>query len=329
MLWVSGGLTVWLLVTASLLLVTGNGIRVLRAVSSLREAEGALWAGCTAQALTFPPILGLAMTGIALFSVLTCAESSGPLVHACLHTIAHWCGHSSFSAAWEVHDLSWLVSAWTVGAFFLAFLIHRRSHRLRRSPPSPKLLLAARTIHWDERLPLWEAETEAPSGLVGLRHPFVFVARWLISLLRLEELQAVLRHERAHWHRRDNWWRCLLFSVAFLFWFVPSVRWLYREWRQAAEEAADDLAAPDPITARHLAHALQRVWTEIPEPFPSFADDGVQRRIRRLLSRPATPQERKGGKGWEVLAMATFALTPLFAPPLWFTLHCLTEVLLL
>ncbi len=220
------------------------------------------------------------------------------------------------------------VFAWLVSIGVLCKLLAKRQPTLRRLTPSSKLRRAMAKAAIPNSLTIWEAETDAPAGLVGLRRPFIFVSRWLVRQLSLPALTTVLRHEYAHWQRQDHWLRSLLFVVSLTFSFVPFVLWLQREWRQASEEAADDWAAPNETTALALAQALSTVRQQT-APLGLGLDNGhLERRIARLQQRRSanTTANWLGG----VALLSGLAVATLFslAPPLWSSLHCLAETLL-
>lgn len=327
MRWLLAWFTVWFIVTAPLLLTVAGSLWSLRRWTALGYVDGACWAQWTAMALLMPAMAGATLASAAIISVLLCGEIQHSFAHACLHPVRHWCGHSSPLVVNNTRWLLWLIVFWlTITSALVIFSSYRQPAR-RLFPPSRKLRIAAEKLTWDDRLTLWEAETKEAAGLVGLGRPFVFVSRWLLARLDLPTLQVVLRHELAHWYRQDNWMRWLLFTVAVLFSFVPLVRWLYREWRQACEEAADDWAAPDPLTARFLAKALHVVLHAAPSSGLGLTSEGIARRIARLHRNSRTIT-----KTFEVIRLSTFGISLILTllafvfPSVWWTLHCFAEV---
>lgn len=319
-----------MLITAPFLLAAGLNLWLLRHSKSLRAADGALWAKWTAMALALPPVFGVLLTTVAFFSIVFCTEPHLSLLHDCLHAIRHWCGHVSKTAQTEAHLLLWLTTAWFCISGIILLLAWGRQPIPLRLPPSIKLRRVADAAGLTNQLPLWEAETDKPAGLVGVWRPFIFVAHWLVQQLTAPALQVVLRHEWAHWLRRDHLTRWMLFGIAVLFGFIPFVRWLHKEWRRACEEAADDWAAPDAVSAHHLAVALQTVQQRTAMIALGLTSGHLTHRIVRLqqMPRPA----RDGATEWFPIISTVFILTCVLSmtalPPVWFTLHCLAETLL-
>ncbi len=323
------GLVLWFLLSALLLGMTGGILWTLRQLTPLRQWDGAKWARWTALALLLPLLWASGLTAAGLLSVSECPDVSSVWLHGCLHSIRHWCGHASESAYRESLWLLWGILGWLSIASALWFLAMRRQPQLRRLPPSTKLRRALKQASVPASLPVWEAVSDAPAGLVGVWRPFLFVAQWMVQRLSLPALCAVLRHECAHWHRRDHWLRWLFFGIALLFALVPFVHWLHREWRQAAEEAADDWASTDEQTAHALAQALTTARQEAVAVGVGFGSEQLERRIQRLKKR--RHHAVKEDPWWTALVfvggLVVTALT-FFLPPLWLTLHCFAEALL-
>lgn len=74
--------------------------------------------------------------------------------------------------------------------------------------------------------------------LTGLFHPVILVPEKHYSEL---ETTLILRHELAHYVRRDLWGRTLAALVAAIHWFNPAVRWICREYTHQCELACDSL----------------------------------------------------------------------------------------
>jgi Zn-dependent protease with chaperone function len=111
------------------------------------------------------------------------------------------------------------------------------------------------------------------------------VARSVLDALTPAELQAVLEHEAAHVHARDNVKRWLLACAPTLGWRRAALG-LERAWEEAAEHEADRASG----VGLHLASALiktARLARGGPGPLaPAAAFHGggnVARRIRELV----------------------------------------------
>ncbi len=97
----------------------------------------------------------------------------------------------------------------------------------------------------------------AISGIIRQR---VAVSRGVLQALTGEELEAALRHERAHWRAHDNLKRFVMLAVPGVLPFAAGTRSLECAWKKFAELAADDRAAAgDERRSCALAAALVRV----------------------------------------------------------------------
>jgi beta-lactamase regulating signal transducer with metallopeptidase domain len=109
--------------------------------------------------------------------------------------------------------------------------------------------------------PVVVVQEEAPIlALSGLLRPRLLISLSVLRALSAEELDAALRHERAHRTSRDNAKRLLILLAPDIFPFVRTLRMIEQSWAKFAEWAADDQAtAGDPSRAVCLAAALVQV----------------------------------------------------------------------
>jgi Zn-dependent protease with chaperone function len=129
-------------------------------------------------------------------------------------------------------------------------------------------------------------------ALVGVFHPVLIATREIVDACDDVEMARIAAHERGHLQSRDNLKRWLM-SV-----LPDTLRWsrihveMLDAWHHAAEDAADDAATGDDAEARAELAALllkvvrlapRRPWSEaVVSPFVED-DDGLERRVRRLL----------------------------------------------
>ncbi|HKS81825.1 MAG TPA: hypothetical protein VJR23_10010 [Candidatus Acidoferrales bacterium] len=152
-----------------------------------------------------------------------------------------------------------------------------------------------------ESSPLWLISQEAPLiAVAGIFSQRVLISAPVLRALSPEELQATLRHERAHrlWH--DNFRRLLLLLAPLSFPFFRGLRELDRAWAKFTEWAADDFAAAgDQREAILLASAIVRVarlGTPSSRPlFLSSLADGAElsERVERLLNAKPSPESNE------------------------------------
>ncbi len=134
-------------------------------------------------------------------------------------------------------------------------------------------------------------------ALVGIFTPKLIADRTVIESCTAAEFAALEAHERGHLRARDNLKRWLMASAP------DALRWtrchaqLTSAWHDAAEDAADDVAAGRNTASRvDLAALIVKIARLAPEPsWPTaavspFVDRvGLDRRVRRLLDSGTEP----------------------------------------
>jgi hypothetical protein len=153
-------------------------------------------------------------------------------------------------------------------------------------------------------------KTSPAMALVGLFRSRVLVSREVKGLLNGDQMDAALRHERAHRDSGDNYKRLLL-EVAPI---DGSGRWSRRAWSRFTEWAADDRATErDSARSVALASALVSVarLTSPPECVALdhallLVSDGLDLRIR--VERLLEPEE-KTAQSFPTLTVLAMSLT--------------------
>jgi Zn-dependent protease with chaperone function len=128
-------------------------------------------------------------------------------------------------------------------------------------PEAVRLLVAS--------LPQWESCRVAvdPGGEIGVvtgglpGRPWLALTRGALDRLSAAELEAVVRHENAHW--KDHRWlgSHLLFGFRIIQCYNPLALWVFREYTIELEIACDREAAAA-VGPRPLARALLKVYEE-------------------------------------------------------------------
>ena len=174
------------------------------------------------------------------------------------------------------------------------------------------------------KIPAYRIETRFPVvAVIGIVRPILVVDATVLDGCSREELAAILAHEQGHLDRWDNLRRALFAaSPDLLAWtsIGPSLR---SAWREATEEAADDVAAATSEDAGdHLAgaviHVARIAQGSIAEASTAFRGsqlpasalyrgESIERRVRRLLSPSQTGAPARGHWG-AVLMTAVVAL---------------------
>jgi hypothetical protein len=233
------------------------------------------------------------------------------------------------------HDdeyVGWIVRmSASVGALFLMAIVARivRMHLDTRRLLSAWLTNATRfecpEVPGLPRLtvPAYRIETHFPVvAVVGVLRPILVVDATVLDACSPEELSAILAHEHGHLHRWDNLRRAVFAASPDLLAWTSIGPALRDAWREATEEAADDVAASTSEDAGvHLADALIHVAriakgtdsaatstfraTQLPAS-ALYRGESIERRVRRLLApaQPGTPIHRH----WGVAIMTTAAV---------------------
>ncbi len=172
-------------------------------------------------------------------------------------------------------------------------------------------------------------------ALAGLIRPRVIVAEEVVKTLSSDQLDAALRHERAHATSRDNLKRLLLLLTPdVLPFFRAGFDRAERAWAKFTEWSADDRAvAGDASRSLSLAAALVRVarMGGVRQPSPlitPLVGEDLTARVDRLLH--AAPQIEKPDR-WTpaILASAAAVLaTVLLQPAALSSIHRLLERLI-
>jgi len=184
-------------------------------------------------------------------------------------------------------------------------------------------------------------EAEAPLFLLtGIFRPRLVLTRGVLRRLTGEQLEVALRHERAHWHSRDNLKRLLLQLAPGIYPFSRGFTALEHAWTRLSEWAADEEAAGgDAHRALSLAEALlcvarSNAALQPPLLCTSLAADhqGLEDRVNRLLSTapPSSGQPKwlRPFRGGIILLLSVLLGVALLQSATFSAVHRLLESLL-
>lgn len=263
----------------------------LLALPGVRRLPAAL----RADAAVCAALLPILTAGVLAISVAAPAFGLGAD-----HCTAH--GHHAHLCPWHGLPLTapWLflgAAAWATGLARAARVVWRvvRAERLASAMAEIGERGAAGVYVIPTDVPLCHA--------VGALHPRIVVSRRLSETLPADQWMAAVAHEQGHVDRRDPRWSAILaMATGFA---PPSALW-EDEWRRAAEEAADDVAASriDGATVARALVAVARLRLGV-APGLAFDGPGLERRVRRLLGAPMPPGRARAGR--YVAAMLVFA----------------------
>ncbi|MEO0787292.1 MAG: M56 family metallopeptidase [Bacteroidota bacterium] len=85
------------------------------------------------------------------------------------------------------------------------------------------------------------SERVACPSLLGHLRPLILLPICMVNQLSLEQAEAVLAHELAHFARRDHWWNLLQSVIVILFFLNPFVHWISSRVREEREHCCDQL----------------------------------------------------------------------------------------
>lgn len=237
-----------------------------------------------------------------------------------------------FEVRHDDEHVGWIVKVCAaMGALFLMAIVARiiRMHLETRRLLSAWLTNATRfdcpEVPGLPRLtvPAYRIDTGFPVvAVVGVLRPTLVVDATVLDACSPQELSAILAHEHGHLHRWDNLRRAVFAATPDLLAWTSIGPALRHAWREATEEAADDVAASTSEDAGvHLADALIHVAriaqgtdtaasatfraTQLPAS-ALYRGESIERRVRRLLApaEPGTPRRQH----WAVAIMTTAAV---------------------
>jgi hypothetical protein len=180
--------------------------------------------------------------------------------------------------------------------------------------------------------PAWAIRPTFPVvAVIGAFRPQLFVAQQVVDGCTSRELAAIAAHEAAHIAARDNLIRLLFEMTPGARAFARVADAIERQWRAAAEEAADAAASRN-SDRLDLASALTKVARLAPITAPesiaaSALIDGsdLQARVRRLIDAPPEPPLQRVAVLPALLLLALAAASQL--PQAGASLHELFELL--
>jgi uncharacterized protein (TIGR03435 family) len=199
----------------------------------------------------------------------------------------------------EMHEGTWiypvvLLLVWLSGAAvvtFVWFLRGRRVIRMRRRAvevPWGREAMMLRRVGSGKAVPVLLTDECVEPGIVGTLRPALIWPIELSDRLNDGQMEAILRHEMLHVHRRDNLAMAIHMLVETVFWFHPMV-WqmecrLIEERERACDEAVMDAGTEAEVYA---ASILQACRFSLESPLPSFAGISgaeLNGRIRSIMN---------------------------------------------
>lgn len=187
-----------------------------------------------------------------------------------------------------------LLAAASLTLLMSGLALVRSAQAIRASARCRRLLrLGSRNVVRDDGTRVWLLDTPYPvAAVAGLFRPRLLLSTRILDECTASELEAIVRHERAHVRRGDNLARAAMLYLPNPLAFTSAGTEMQQAWAAAAEEAADDAAAGDAEESRTvLASALVRVAKMADAPAPDwmpaltfYEGTNLENRVRRLLA---------------------------------------------
>jgi bla regulator protein blaR1 len=125
-------------------------------------------------------------------------------------------------------------------------------------------------------------------GVFGIFRPVLLWPARLSDRLEDTHIEAILAHEVAHVHRRDNLTALIHMLVEAIFWFHPFVWWIERKMLEERERACDEAVIQAGSRAEIYADSLLKVsrfCAELPLPCVSgITGADLSKRIRSIMA---------------------------------------------
>ena len=162
--------------------------------------------------------------------------------------------------------------------------------------------------------PLVGSDTSLEPGVFGILRPVLLWPREIDLRLDDAQVRAVLAHELAHVHRRDNLTAAMHMVVEAVFWFHPVVWWIGARLVDERERACDEYVVRrgnDPgVYAESILKTCQ-FFVESPLTCaPGVTGSNLKKRIERIMS------NHPGGRvrGWAKAFLIAAATATIAAP---------------
>lgn len=228
----------------------------------------------------------------------------------------------------QAYGLSWLVFILNVAAIttllYLLLLCARQlyyssmTHRNLKLSRHEQLTAQLNQSLYPANGKVMVVRHQMPIALtMGFLNPGIVLSTGLIDLLDEEELDALLQHERFHLISKDPLTAFLLSLSASVLWYVPILKWIFKQYKTAREVLADAYAIRETGRLDSLSSALLklvRVNQAKPYSFTyaSFAETSINYRIQHLINPEAPLKHRLPVLQLTISLLVVLGLTALF-----------------
>jgi bla regulator protein blaR1 len=209
---------------------------------------------------------------------------------------------------------------WAIGFLTALGVWLARWRRLSRAVRAGAPIVSGRThdtfqaLASTTALPLVASDASLEPGVFGILDPVLLWPREIDLRLDDAQVRAVLAHELAHVHRRDNLTAAMHMFVEAVFWFHPMVWWiggrLVDERERACDEHVVSLGNDPDVYAESILKTCQ-FFVESPLTCAAgVTGSNLKKRIERIMS------NHPGGRvrGWAKAFLITAATATIAAP---------------
>jgi beta-lactamase regulating signal transducer with metallopeptidase domain len=164
-------------------------------------------------------------------------------------------------------------------------------------------------------VPVRSSSSQLEPAVVGVLHPVLLLPAGMDRRLAVDEMKAVLAHERCHVTWRDNLAAALHMLVEALFWFHPLIWWIGTRIIDERERACDEQVLALGHESRSYAEGILKVCEHyLQSPLASVSGIGganLGQRIEAIMKNRGIEQLGGGRKGVLALAVSAMIAMPL------------------
>jgi beta-lactamase regulating signal transducer with metallopeptidase domain len=181
-----------------------------------------------------------------------------------------------------------LWTVWGLGSVCIVFRWMRGWRQVRAA------LLAASPVGQRDKVRVVSSPEILEPGIVGIFRPILLLPHGIESHLTPVQLEAILQHEIAHVHRRDNLTGLIHRAVEVLFWFHPLVWWIGARLIEARERACDESVLRSGIEPEAYGEGILKIcelYLKSPLPFVTgVTGSNLKTRMEQIISRRIAPE---------------------------------------
>lgn len=212
-----------------------------------------------------------------------------------------------------------IFTVWLAGLVAMLAIWYARWRRVRLAVRAAAAVEDGRVVEILRRiggggLPVVSSDHPLEPGVLGLFRPVLFWPRSLTARLTDDQVEAILTHELAHLHRRDNLAAIVHMAVQSVFWFHPAVWWIGARLVDERERACDEAVVERGSTPRVYAESILKTCEFYVES-PLICVSGVTGSdLRKRIQQIMTSELGSALTVWRRMLLATAAIAAILGP---------------